>query len=347
MMSLAEILSPEVLALEVLSPEVLSPQLGVMILLALGLDLLIGDPRWLPHPVVLMGRLTGLLERRWNCGTARQKRWRGMGLTVTVVLGTWLIAAGVLAVLSAIHPLLGNLAEILLLASCLAMRGLVGAARAVYQPLARGDLAAAREAVSHIVGRDTSQLDERGVTRACVESVAENTVDGITAPLFWAVLGGAPLALAYKAVNTLDSMVGYRNERFADFGWASARLDDAANWLPARLTALAMWWVSWGVPRLHSSGAWRATRRQAPGHPSPNSGWPEAMPANLLGIQLGGRNQYGDQISQRALMGEPRQSLCGQHIKGALTCLYAGTLGICVMLGGFILVRTLMAGGPI
>lgn len=339
MMSFAEILSPEVLAPEVLSPEVLSPQLGVMILLALGLDLLIGDPRWLPHPVVLMGRLTGLLERRWNCGTARQKRWRGMGLTVTVVLGTWLIAAGLLAVLSAIHPLLGNLAEILLLASCLAVRGLVGAARAVYQPLARGDLAAAREAVSHIVGRDTSQLDERGVTRACVESVAENTVDGITAPLFWAVLGGAPLALAYKAVNTLDSMVGYRSPRYEDFGRASARLDDAVNWLPARFTALAMWLAARLVVGGRTKGALAATRREAPRHPSPNAGWPESMVAHLLGVRLGGLNHYDGRPSHRATLGRARQPLAVGHIERAIRHMHGGWLGVLALLAPLVLLR--------
>ncbi|ALM53075.1 adenosylcobinamide-phosphate synthase CbiB [Halomonas huangheensis] len=321
---------------------ILSPELALMAMLGLCLDLVIGDPRWLPHPVVLMGRAIAVLERQWNRGSPRQRRWRGVCLTLTVVIASWMIATLLLAVLSAISVWLCVFAEILLLASCLATRGLVSAAHAIYRPLAAGDLVAARRAVSHIVGRDTTQLDERGVTRACVESVAENTVDGITAPLVWAMLGGAPLALAYKAVNTLDSMVGYRNQRYADFGWASARLDDVLNWLPARLTAFAMWLLSWGLPGLHSSGAWRATCAQAPRHPSPNSGWPEAMAANLLGVQLGGRNHYGDQISERALLGEPRQQLSAEHIKGVVHCLYAGTLGVCLMLAGMVLLKLVL-----
>ena len=309
--------------------EPLSLTLLCLILAAVMLDLIIGDPRSLPHPVVMMGRLIAALERRWNRGTPQARRLKGFLLTTCVVALVYVATWSLLSVLAWLHPWLGRVGEVLLLASAFAIKGLRDAAMAVAAPLTRGDLVAARGAVAMIVGRDTQTLDEAGITRATVETVAENSVDGITAPLFWALLGGAPLALAYKAVNTLDSMVGYRNEQYGDFGYASARLDDLANWLPARLTALSMWLsallapATWPAPaaRTATSGAaaWRAlagTWRDAPRHLSPNSGWSEAMMAYLLGVQLGGINHYdGGRVSERATMGEPHEPLQVAHIE--------------------------------
>nr|WP_300310623.1 adenosylcobinamide-phosphate synthase CbiB [Halomonas sp.] len=321
-------------------PAPFSSEILWLTLLALLVDLTIGDPRWLPHPVVALGRLIAWLDKLWNHGSERARRIKGIVLAVVVVVLAWSLTALVLALAARVNTWLALVVEVLLLATCLAAHGLVAAAREVFIPLRRGDLVAARQAVAALVGRDTRELDEAGVARACVESVAENTVDGITAPLFWALVGGAPMAMAYKAVNTLDSMVGYRNERYTDFGWASARLDDIANWLPARVTAFAMWLTApvllsgyWRRTRMHLwKEAWRATCREAPRHPSPNSGWPEAMVANLLGIQLGGRNVYGNQVSERARLGRPLQTLHAGHIQEAILCLHAGTIGVVVML---------------
>lgn len=209
-----------------------------------------------------------------------------------MVAGVFLLAWLALAGLARLHPGLALAAELWLLATTLAIKGLRDAALAVALPLARGDLTEARRALGQVVGRDTEALEEAEITRGAVETVAENSVDGITAPLFFALLGGVPLALAYKAVNTLDSMVGYRSARYADFGYASARLDDLANWLPARLTALAMCLGGLAVGGARRRGAMAAVVREAPRHPSPNSGWPEAMMARLLGVQLGGTNRY-------------------------------------------------------
>ena len=206
----------------------------VLIIFAIAIDLVVGDPRSLPHPVVLMGRFISAFERLWNRGTAQQRRVSGFLLTTIVVGGVWAISWLALALLERLHPGLALIAELWLLSTALAIKGLGDAARAVIQPLTQGDLPAARKALGMIVGRDTQNLDEAEITRGTVETVAENTVDGITAPLFFALIGGAPLALAYKAVNTLDSMVGYKNQRYADFGFASAKLDDLANWVPAR-----------------------------------------------------------------------------------------------------------------
>lgn len=321
----------------------------IVVVLALILDLWLGDPRWLPHPVVGMGRLIAKLESVLNRGRQIGRRLNGIALVLIVVGLVWAASAFALGLAASVSPWWGLALELLLIWTCLACRGLVLAARQVAVPLMAGDLASARLAVSAIVGRDTRELDETGVTRACVESVAENTVDGITAPLFWALVGGAPLALAYKAINTLDSMVGHRSERYLAFGWAAARLDDLVNLVPARLTALAMWLVMWlfmwlvrwivpaplrGDYQVHGNvqGALGATRRQAPSHPSPNAGWPEAMVANLLGVQLGGINRYGEQVSRRAVLGTPLQPLRPAHIAAAIHCLYAGTLGSLIVM---------------
>lgn len=311
--------------------EPLSLALFGLVLAAVALDLVIGDPRALPHPVVGIGMAIARLERAWNHGGARARRLKGALMTALVVFGAYALAWGTLALLARLHPWLGWLAQWGLLASCLAIKGLRDAALAVAAPLAAGDLAAARRALGQVVGRDTEQLDEPEIARGAVETVAENTVDGITAPLFFALLGGAPLALAYKAINTLDSMVGYRNARYRDFGWASARLDDLANWLPARLTTLTLWLGAHGLGGLRTRGALVATRREAPRHPSPNAGWPEAMVANLLGVQLGGTNHYRGEVSERARLGTPHEVLAVSHIDAAIRLMHGGWLGFLVL----------------
>ncbi|QNI03340.1 cobalamin biosynthesis protein CobD [Halomonas sp. SH5A2] len=305
------------------------PAILVWVTVAIVIDLIVGDPRSLPHPVVVIGRGISALEKRWNQGTAK-RRWRlGFLLTAVIVLGTFSVSWLVLALLTALHPWLGVAAEIWLLATTLAIKGLAEAGRAIAVPLAKGDLPAARQALGMIVGRDTQGLDEAEITRGAVETVAENTVDGITAPLFFALIGGAPLALAYKAVNTLDSMVGYRNARYNDFGYASAKLDDVANWLPARLTALCLWFAGLllrvsGILQLRWRGALRDTCREAPRHPSPNAGWPEAMVARLLGVQLGGTNFYHGEASHRATLGEPLEALRVAHIDATIRLMHGG-----------------------
>lgn len=313
----------------------------LLVSIAIVIDLVIGDPRCMPHPVVGMGRLIAALEKRWNQGSPRARRARGVLLTTGVVAGVFCLAWGGLAVLGLLHPALAIAAEIGLLATTLAIKGLRDAALAVATPLEQGDLVAARQALAMIVGRDTHALEESEITRGTVETVAENTVDGITAPLFFALIGGAPLALAYKAVNTLDSMVGYRNERYADFGYAAAKLDDLVNWLPARLTAVTLWLAAFCLPETRRRGtlksALQATWREAPTHPSPNSGWPEAMVARLLGVQLGGTNYYAGQPSYRAQLGEPLEPLNVRHIYRAIGLMHGGWLLFWLLMGGVVL----------
>lgn len=307
------------------------PAALVMVVVAIVIDLIVGDPRSLPHPVVLIGRFISAFERLWNRGSAYQRRVSGLVLTIIVVGGVWSVSWLILVLLAQLHPGLALIAELWLLSTTLAIKGLDDAARAVIKPLTQGDLAASRTALGMIVGRDTHNLHEAEITRGAVETVAENTVDGITAPLFFALIGGAPLALAYKAVNTLDSMVGYRNQRYADFGFASAKLDDVANWIPARLTGLCLWLAGLllsisGVLHLRWQGALRGTCRDAPRHPSPNAGWPEAMVARLLGVQLGGTNYYQGVVSQRATLGEPLEVLQVAHITATVRLMHGAWL---------------------
>ncbi|UYG08736.1 adenosylcobinamide-phosphate synthase CbiB [Halomonas sp. M4R1S46] len=317
----------------------LSWELLALIGAALAIDLLLGDPPWLPHPVVGIGRVIARLERAWNQGPAAARRRRGIWLAVLVVGGTWALSWGLLACLAWLSPWLAVAAELGLLATALAARGLAEAARAVAEPLIRGALPEARQQLARIVGRDTADLDEAELARGAVETVAENTVDGITAPLFWALLGGAPLALAYKAANTLDSMVGYRSPRFMDFGRASARLDDAVNWLPARLTALSLWLAARAIPGSRRAGALAATRREASRHPSPNAGWPEAMVANLMGVRLGGLNHYAGRPSPRATLGTPHEVLTAGHIERAIRHMHGGWLAFLLLATPLVLVQ--------
>ena len=210
-----------------------------------GLDLLLADPAWMPHPVVLMGKIIARLEqllRRIFPDTPAGQQMAGRVLAAVLPLGTWAVTAAVCALAYHIHPALGFGVELLWCWQALALQGLADESSRVYPPLKAGDLPAARRQVSRIVGRDTAALSSEGVAKAAVETVAENFSDGVLAPLFYLLIGGAPLGLAYKAVNTMDSMVGYKNQRYLYFGRAAAHLDDAANWIPARLAALV--WIA-------------------------------------------------------------------------------------------------------
>jgi adenosylcobinamide-phosphate synthase len=218
-----------------------------------------------------------------------------------------------------LHPLLGLAAETVLLASCLAGRSLRRAAAAVLAPLDRGDLATARDRLALYVGRDTASLDEGEIRRAVLETVSENATDGVLAPLFYALLGAAlplgsvPLALAYKAASTLDSMVGYREPPYTYLGWCSARLEDGLTWLPCRLTVITIALLS-GRPRR----VWALCRRDAAADPSPNAGWSECAYAAALGVQLGGPNTYRGQVKVKPLLGDATVPITGDRIAQAL-----------------------------
>jgi adenosylcobinamide-phosphate synthase len=306
-----------------------------IIFAAIVIDLLIGDPRWLPHPVVLMGKLITFLEKSWNRGEDRV--CKGVCLTATVVLLVFFLSLFLVFVAYQLHPFVGVCVQIYLISTTIAIKGLSSAAKEVLVHLVNGNLVESRLKLSMIVGRDTERLPGSEIVRGTVETVAENTVDGITAPLFWAIIGGAPLAMVYRAINTLDSMVGHKNERYMQFGWASARLDDLGNWIPARLTALSMWLAAYFIKGSNMSNGWKITLRDARKHPSPNSGWSEAMVAGLIGIQLGGINYYRGIKSVRAQMGDPLRNLVSSDIEKAIRFMHGGwivffLLGIILLL---------------
>lgn len=254
---------------------------------ALLLDALLGEPealwRRLPHPAVLMGRLIGACDRRFNRGGAR--RLKG-ALVLAALLAGALALGGLLE-----HLPLAPLWQVILAAVLLAQRSLSQHVRAVAQALALS-LPEGRRAVARIVGRDTAVLDQPGVVRAAVESGAENLSDGVIAPAFWFLLGGLPGILAYKLANTADSMIGHRTPRHQAFGWAAARLDDLLNLIPARLTAVLLWLAGGDARRGDWRGQWRAIAADARLHRSPNAGWPEAAMARALGIALSGPRSY-------------------------------------------------------
>lgn len=283
--------------------------------IALMLDYFIGDPRWLPHPVKLIGGLALRLEAPMRRCFA-SARTAGAVAAVTVIGLAALTAAGVLWVAGRISPWLDHLVAVAILYTCFAARDLDRHGRAVQAALAQGDLALARRRVAMIVGRDTDRLDEAGVARAAVESVAENTVDGVIAPLFFAFAGGPAAAMAYKAASTLDSLFGYRNERYLRYGWASARIDDAANYLPARIGVVLMALAAW-VLKENSGESLRSSLRDGHRHASPNAGLAEAAVAGALGVQLGGPVHRHGRLEEMPCLGEAVEPLTAGHINRA------------------------------
>jgi adenosylcobinamide-phosphate synthase len=261
------------------------------------LDWGIGDPEWIPHPVRLMG---------WSIvASERIVRRRGTGKCFELV-GGGVIAIAVPAVSAfcawallsqarRLHRVLGIAAEVWLASTCIATRNLLDETAEVMRAQNAGDLARARRRLARIVGRDTHQLDERGVSRAVVETLAESLSDGIVAPLFYLVLGGVPLAMAYKAVNTLDSMLGHRDQQYLYFGRVAAHMDDAANYMPARISAFLLCLAAGWIPGASGLRACRVWLRDGTKHASPNAGQVEAAMAGALGVRLGGTNHYGNQ----------------------------------------------------
>ncbi|MGR3572716.1 adenosylcobinamide-phosphate synthase CbiB [Brevirhabdus sp.] len=283
---------------------------AAILAIALILDALFGEPEWLwrrwPHPAVMMGALIAHIDRRFNEGAAR--RWRGIAAMAVLSAGAWALGL-VLDTLPAV-------AQAIVVAVLLAQRSLCDHLRDVALALRR-DLPEGRRMVARIVGRDVETLDRSDVARAAIESGAENLSDGIVAPALWFLVFGLPGLIFYKITNTADSMIGYRTERHAEFGWAAARLDDVVNWLPARATAVL-------IALSHASrGAIRIARRDARLHRSPNAGWPEAAMAAVLNVALAGPRYYHGELTAYPLVHpEGRKTLCPQDIEGAIRVLW-------------------------
>lgn len=286
--------------------------LEIQILCALALDQVIGDPQGWPHPVRWIGALAAGLEKRLRCRMFSQA-WAGaLGLLLVLIVtgtATWAALWG----LGRLHPLAAAVGGIFILWTTFAAKDLRVHSMRVYNALKRDDIHEARHAVSMLVGRDTAELDAPEISRACVESVAENSVDGVIAPVFFAFLFGPIGAMLYKAVNTLDSMWGYTTGGYKEFGMAAARFDDLVNWIPARMGALALL-VGGGLLGYPVSEGWRIFLRDRNKHPSPNGGQAEAIMAGLLQVQLGGEGRYHGQPSSRPRLGDPKHSLRSEHI---------------------------------
>lgn len=292
------------------------------------LDLAVGDPHWLWHPVRLIGRMISRMESLLRAAFPKTERGEFLGgavLAVSIPLISFLLPALLLWIAGRIHPWLAFLLESWMCFQILAVKSLRTESMKVYRALAAGDLPGARHAVSMIVGRDTDKLDESGVTKAAVETVAENAGDGVVAPLIYLALGGAPLGFFYKAISTLDSMVGYRDDRYRYFGRVSARLDDAANFIPARLCGLLMVAAA-PLVGLDGAGAWRVFRRDRKKHPSPNSAHPEAACAGALGLALNGDASYGGVIHHKPVLGDARRTPQIEDIPRANRLMLASSL---------------------
>ncbi len=296
--------------------------LGV-ILAAMLIDAIVGDPAWLwrrlPHPVVVMGRMIGAFERALNEGAHR--RIKGSLAIVGLVLLAGGLGWGVSWGLARFAG--GWIVEAVLMSTLIAQKSLIQHVQAVIEPLARGDLVSARAALAMIVGRDVTVLDDAGVARAGIETLAENASDGVVAPIFWGALFGLPGILVYKAVNTADSMIGHRDARYEAFGWAAARLDDFLNLIPARLSGLLICIAAFFTPGASARGAFFVLRRDARKHASPNAGFPEAAAAGALRLRLGGPRVYEGERDDAPWLGDGHADAPARDMKSAIKLIVA------------------------
>ncbi len=303
------------------------------------LDLLLGDPYWLPHPIRLIGWLITKLEKQLYRGKNLIRQ--GMILTMLVLLLTAAVSGILLIGAYVLHPVCGMLAESIMTYQILATKCLKVESMKVYNRLQNGTLEEARTAVSMIVGRDTAVLDEAGVTKAAIETVAENTSDGVIAPMLYLAVGGPVLGFLYKSVNTMDSMIGYKNDRYLYFGRTAARLDDVANFIPARISAWLMIAAAFLLGKnFNGKNAYRIYRRDNRNHASPNSAQTEAACAGALGIRLAGDASYFGKIVKKPYIGDDCRMVESTDIKRANQLLYV-TAGLCE---GICIVLLLCAG---
>ncbi|MCP6758620.1 MAG: adenosylcobinamide-phosphate synthase CbiB [Fischerella sp. CENA71] len=294
----------------------------IVLILAAYLDYIIGDPWGWPHPVRVMGWIISRFSKFAfiYCQNSLTQRLAGIFLGISLIIASGIVGYLIIQIVKSLHPLLGIAVEIILLASCFAGKSLRVAAQTVLQPLTLGKIQDARSTLSNYVGRDTENLTESEILRAIMETVTENAVDGVMAPLFYAIVGAfmpfigpVPLALAYKASSTLDSMVGYRQAPYTDLGWFSARLEDGLTWVPCRLTVIT-------IALLSSKPLYviRICQRDAPNDPSPNSGWSECAYAAALNVQLGGTNWYRGLAKHKPLLGDDTHPITSASIDQAL-----------------------------
>ena len=314
--------------------------LGIGVLL----DLLVGDPEWLPHPIRWMGSLIADLEEKWNKSalSAEERRRRGKRMVSTVLILTVMYSGAAVFLAYYIHPWIGVAVEAVLSAYMLAAHSLAKESSNVAKALETEGLEAGRMAVARIVGRETARLDKPGVIRAAVETVAENASDGVIAPFFYLLIGGSVLGCAYKAVNTMDSMVGYKSERYIDFGRAAARLDDVLNYIPARLTGGLLTLAAVFLPGCSAGDSVRIRRRDAKKSTSPNSGVPEATVAGALGVELLGDAYYHGELVHKPKIGDLRREICTEDIGRTNRMMFLSE-GLLILLVGLIVVIAAIA----
>lgn len=300
-----------------------------IILIAYVLDILIGDPVYSFHPVRLMGNWITILESFLR-KTVKNEKLAGLLLWLMVVVPVYLSGFFLIKFMFSFSKVLAMIISAILVYTCLAVKDLNVQAMRVYKALRDGELELARSRVAMIVGRDTGKLNEQEIIRATVETVSESIVDGIVSPLFFAFIGGAPLVLAYKAVNTLDSMVGYMNDKYKDFGFVSAKMDDVANFFPARISGLLIPVASILCAK-DSFSSFKIMLRDRKKHPSPNSAISEAAVAGALNIQLGGENYYKGVLSQKPLLGDKNRELCIKDIRSAIIICHITTFLVVVI----------------
>lgn len=311
------------------------------LLLGAAIDCVLGDPYSLPHPIRLIGSMISKLEAYVRRKMSNKLRAGGVFLAVSVLLVSTFVPVFILLICYNINLWLGAVIEGVMCYYLMAARCLRDESMKVYKAVDSGNVEAARKAVSMIVGRDTAVLDETGIIKAAVETVAENTSDGVTAPIMYMSIGGAALGFFYKAANTMDSMIGYKNEKYADIGRFAAKLDDALNFIPSRLTALAMI-ASAPVVGLDRKGAYRIWKRDRRKHASPNSAQTEAACAGALGVQLAGDAYYFGELHKKEFIGDSVRPVENEDIRRANKLMYGGSV---VIFAAAVIVRALIFGG--
>jgi adenosylcobinamide-phosphate synthase len=303
------------------------------------LDAITGDPRWFPHPIRGMGFLIAKGETLFRRVFPKRERLGGTLLVAVMVAAAWAVPFWALHFVGRISPWAAFFLALVLTDCCLAARGLAVEATRVYKKTAAGDIDGARRAVSLIVGRDTERLSIREVNKAAIETVAENLCDAVIAPLFYLALGGAALGFVFKAVNTMDSMIGYKNSRYVNFGRTAAKLDDALNFLPARISGLLIVAAS-AILKYKPAEAWKVFRRDRFNHASPNAGHPEAACAGALGVALGGDTWYEGKLEEKPRIGDDTRPIECEDIKKSIALMYVSSLLclpiVCAIRGGIL-----------
>lgn len=305
----------------------------IKLVLALIIDYIFGDPYNYPHPVKYIGKLISFLDNNMRKFFKSKKglRFAGFLTVIITVLASFFAVWGVSHILNKIHPLLSFVFEVIIIWNCIALRCLEKEVMKIYYSLKDRDIEKARKEISYLVSRDTEQLDEKGIVKATVETASENITDGIISPIIYIMIGGAPLGIAYKAINTLDSMIGYKNEKYMDFGFFGAKLDDVANFIPARISGFAMVLFAFMTGKDYKNG-FRIMMRDNKKSKSPNAGWTESVIAGVMGVELCGATSYFGKTVYKDTIGDNIKDINYENIKTTVDFMYGATV-VVVTLG--------------